>query len=332
MIDAYASLAHYLRHLAPVWSALDPELRGHFYVRRGLGGLARSLGVAAQDPPRARRRGPTGPLLVAGWADGRHHARSRPLALVEHGAGQSYADVADPSYAGGGGWRPGTLFLTPREEVADRWRARYRDEATAAVVGSPYLDLVAAASVAPPGSHRSTAVAVTFHWRSVACPEARSSVDYWWPAVEALVGSGVEVIGHAHPRIASELEAAWGRLGVPFIGDPFELVRHAGVLVGDNTSALYEWAALDRPVVVLDAPHYRRDVEHGLRFWAEADVGVRIGDGAPASLAGAIERAREDPPEVAERRRAIVERVYPIRGDAAERAAAAIETWASTIR
>jgi hypothetical protein len=53
-----------------------------------------------------------------------------------------------------------------------------------------------------------------------------------------------------------------------------EVQRRAAVYVCDNSSSMYEFAATGRPVVVLDLPEgrikgigYRRNINHGLRFW-----------------------------------------------------------------
>jgi len=49
---------------------------------------------------------------------------------------------------------------------------------------------------------------------------------------------------------------------------------------------MFEAAAVGLPVVVLNAPWYRRDVSHGLRFWAWSDIGPQVDD--PADLEQAV--------------------------------------------
>jgi hypothetical protein len=64
-------------------------------------------------------------------------------------------------------------------------------------------------------------------------------------------------------------------------------------------------------VVVLNAPHYDRNVHHGLRFWDAADVGVQVD--TPEELPAAIRLAYSDPPEQHAKREVALDMVYAYR-------------------
>jgi len=114
-------------------------------------------------------------------------------------------------------------------------------------------------------------------------------------------------------------------MGIEVVESFAEVCRRADVFIADNTSALYEFAAIGRPVVVLNAPFYRRNVHHGLRFWEAADVGIQV-DRADALLP-AVAHALGDPPERRAAREAALAIVYGYRSGAAQRAAQAISAW-----
>lgn len=252
-VHAYASRAHYLAHLAPVYAALPDDIRGELIGPRRR--YMRADAFAGDF------------VLVASWVDSQRWARRHRVIYLEHGAGQSYAGdpkaVNHGSYAGGAGHDHTALFLCPSETVADRWRAIYR--APAVAVGCPRLDDIARAP-------EPDVAAVTFHWDNPLCNESRSALPHYarrlGAVVEDLRAHGVRVLGHGHPRAAGHLKPMWSNLGVPWVDDLDAVLRQAAVLVADNTSAMYESAALDMPVVALNAPWYRSDVEHGLRFWS----------------------------------------------------------------
>jgi hypothetical protein len=109
------------------------------------------------------------------------------------------------------------------------------------------------------------------------------------------------VIGHGHPR-RSELASRYRRAGIEHVASFSEVCRRASIYVADNTSTLFEFAATGRPVVVLNARRYRRDVRHGLRFWDAAGVGPNVD--RPRDLPDVVARALEDPPEFREKREA----------------------------
>lgn len=321
--EFYASQAHYADHLVPIWRALGSDA-GVFHASTRAGVRLDSLDV----PWKATRPGPGDDLVVvAGYSDVRL-CRHRPLALLEHGAGQSY-ETGDPCYSGGGGREGVALHLVPNEIAAERNRRRY-PLAVVAVVGCPKLD--AWQDRKPEGR----AVVLSFHWpaRLADAPEASWALPHYQQAlpglVAALTASGIEVLGHGHPRARSFFRRLWAQLGVEALDHFDDVLTRAGVYVCDNSSTLYEAAAVGIPVVVLDAPWYRPDVDLWPRFWACADVGVRISD--PAHLQPAVLMAMVDPPAVAKRRRAAVAEVYPLLdGKAAQRSAEAILAVASSV-
>lgn len=304
MIDLVGRRPHYLDHLRPVWDALPSSVRGRIVARNERAG---------------------GLCLVASAVDARRVAQ-RPYVYLEHGAGQAYL-VENESYSGGPGHDRCVLFLCPNWTVAGRWKMRYPDT-PAVVVGTPMLDpwhrTITRDGVGPAPGRTGAVVAFTWHWDCTLVPETRSALPHYRrhlsSVVDQLRRAGVEVIGHGHPRAWRYLRDLWASLGVEPV-EHFDLViDRADLLVADNSSALYEFASLDRPVVALNAPWYRRDVEHGLRFWTLVP-GLQVDD--PADLGASILHSLEDPwPDM---RRQVVDAVYPLRdGRAADRAARAI--------
>lgn len=323
MIDYLASLPHYADHLAPIWG---------------------ETGGGRFDGDLYRLDDNGAPVVIAGHQDLALVPGSRRVAFVDHGAGQTYQNLDHGAYAGGRDRERIELFLCPSERVAALNRARYPN-ARVEVVGSPRLDSLAAEARVGvlDSTHRST-VALTWHWEPTVMPEALSAWPYYRDVIERLVATrdDVEWLGHAHPRMLERVAPWYQSLGVPVVVDFREVVRRADLLVFDNTSAGYEAAALDVPTLALDAPMYRPEQDHGLRFW-DLVPGLRLMariDGRPECgivhanwgrdhLTYAIDEALDDRLELATLRRSVSEIVYPVRGDAAERAAAVLTDWAS---
>lgn len=322
VIDRYASLQHYADHTDPVWLALPEDARGASWAP------SRSIrGAECWNPAAAAQRGAQA-LLVASWPDAVSAAgRGRALVYLEHGAGQSYD--GDPAMAGAAGWSGARarglegvrLFLCPNETVAQRWRDLHQVPAVA--IGCPKLDPWHAG--ARPRPER-PAVAITFHWDCPLGPETRSAWSWWDRALPELVQwcrrRGVDVLGHGHPRLWSRIARRWASLGVEPVPELADVFDRATVLVADNTSAMYEFASLDRPVVALNVPWYRRDVEHGLRFWSHVP-GEQVNH--RGLLVPAVEAALDDPGATSGLRAAATGAAYAAcDGQAAARAAAAI--------
>lgn len=257
--------------------------------------------------------------LVASYADVVKARQSghRRIVLMQHGIGQSYSNDS-PAYPGGRDNDDVGLFLVPNETAGQRWRNAY-PAARVEVVGCPRLDDLPRRDAGP------LTIAVTFHWRYGFVQEARHGFDYWRTAVRDLTNHH-RVIGHGHPR-ATRLPRFYERNGIEWVPDFDEVCRRADLLLFDNTSAGYEFASTGRPVVVLNSPWYRREVEHGLRFWEAADVGINVE--RPEDLAAAVAEALEDAPQRQVAREAALATVYAYRTGAAERAAEAIREWAA---
>ncbi len=255
--------------------------------------------------------------LVASYNDlVKVRQKASRIVLMQHGAGQSYGD-RNPAYPGGRDNDAVGLFLVPGEHPAARWREAY-PRASVEVVGSPRLDDLPRR--APDGR---VTVAVTFHWRYGTIPETRHAFSRFQQAVVNL-STNFHVIGHGHPR-ATSLPWFWQHHGIEWVPDFDEVCRRADVLIFDNTSAGFEFAATGRPVVVLNAPYYRPEVKHGLRFWDAARVGIQCDK--PAFLEDAVRRALALEPEDVAAREAALDMVYGYRTGAAQRASDAIREW-----
>lgn len=335
-IDALAFEPHFLDHLAPVWAALAPEERGAFTVDVSLAARARAAGIEpatidgrtvralSRHPAPNPGDGPT--ALVASYGDIKVGRRLgyRRFAFLEHGAGQSYGGDRrhrrHGSYAGGEDREDVGLFLVPGEGPAERWRAAYPD-AHVMVVGCPKLDTLPRRDESP-----GPVVAIGFHWDCHLVPETRSAFGHYLPVLPELARS-FTVIGHGHPRAADWLSKAYRRARIEWVPDFAEVCRRADVYVCDNSSSMFEFAATDRPVVVLNAPWYRREIDHGLRFWEAASVGLQVD--RPAALVETIgttlmaSHARE----LKRRRDDALRLVYGYRSGGAARAADAIRSW-----
>jgi hypothetical protein len=285
-----ASRPQYRHHLEPVYAALPEHLRGN-------GSSSSALVSSSSDLALALREG------------------YRRIAYLEHGMGQPYSGTA--GYPGGAGRQYVDLFLSPNETSAAADRAAYPG-AQVVVVGDPRLDTLPAREPGPPR------VAVSFHWDCWAVPESRSALPRYQRGLPALAAA-YPLLGHAHPRAARALERVWRRLGVEYVPSFDEVLRRADVYVCDNSSTLFEFASTGRPVVVLNAPWYRREVQHGLRFWQAATVGVQVDH--PDELVAAVALALEDRPEQRAARAAALRLAYAHPSGAAQRAARALEAW-----
>lgn len=225
-------------------------------------------------------------------------------------------------YPGGDGADDVGLFLAPNEEVAAKWQARY-PAASAVAVGCPALDRW---HLNPPAPETPRLV-LTFHWPSGHCLEAGTA----WPLYQRYVAEqliplalreGWSVVGTEHPRWQKELLRSWQTMGVSAVGYD-EAMETGTLLIADNTSMLPEFASTGRPILFLDSPEWRRDIDHGGRFWKWPEGQVSCE--SPFYLREAVEEAAADRPGARAARERMVRDVYgAVDGKAAERAADAV--------
>lgn len=327
MIDFHASEPHYADHLVPIWHALDPAERGRFFHMGRIRDHLLYLGIAADDLAHGRPLG-EGLIAVASWQD-LLMARQRPAVLLNHGAGQSYggdpATAHHGSYSGGDGRGNVVLHLCPGEADAQLCRAAQPD-VPAVAIGCPKMDRWHRSGNGDYEVRARATIAVGFHSPLKLCPESFWAFPHYERALIDLAGNsdrGFDLIGHGHPRAWPKLRRFYDQVGIEPVEHFGDVLERADVYVADNSSTIFEFASTGRPVVVLNAPWYRRDVHHGLRFWDAADVGPQVDE--PEDLAAGIALALENPPWLRDVRSRIVDGIYRHRdGRAAERAVAAI--------
>jgi hypothetical protein len=334
-VDFLASELHYADHLLPVWHALPTDTRKTFYGTRPVVKSLEAQGLRAVllsgGGDQNTDSGNGNVAVVASGTDLTRALRMvRVPVMMEHGAGQSYLGTEATSYLRSAAPIKNSvgLELVPGPDAAAVYRAVHPN-IPCAVIGCPKLDRL---HLMPPKPRaKRPVVCISFHFECVVVPETRSAFEHYRKVLPALLqAKGYQVVAHCHPRAKDTIGAALQKMGFEFIPDFAEVMEIADVYCMDHMSTLYEFASLGRPVVVLNAPWYRRNVNHGLRYWDAADVGVQCDE--PSDLDAAIRKALVDAPEQQGNRQRALGRVYGyMDGHCAERAADAIVGFADAL-
>jgi hypothetical protein len=318
-VDVLASEQHFADHCYPIWQALKEP--GDFILTHELV----STKIRRWEGANANITDKTRPILVASYGDlkrARRQGRTR-IARIEHGAGQSYiGPKLNSSYAGGTDAADVSLMLVPNQYSADLWRRSY-PEMQVEIVGCPKLDSLPRKDPSEP-----LTVAVSFHWDGYLVPETISAFNHYRSVLPQLA-EAYNLIGHGHPRAIigpPMLERRYRRMNIELVPDFAEVCRRADLYICDNSSSLFEFAATGRPVIVLNSPQYRRNIEHGLRFWDAADVGIQVDH--PSDLLAAVATALQDGPQQRKARKQALAMVYAYPSGAAQRAASVLGEWA----
>lgn len=306
-IDLYASNSHFLDHMLPIWNKLPDEYRGKFFIPNTLLNRANKLGITATVGVPVQNI-----TLVSSWGD--YRKTKGPVVYMEHGIGNTYNN-GHPSYAGGAGKDRVVLFLNQHELTQEKNLKTY-PKVKNVVVGTPKMDTVEVRHV------KDRVVCLSFHWDCKVVPETRSAFNYYRIAIPKLIKhDGFKLIMHAHPHMNGEWQKQFKRLGVKFYDDFADVLKIADVYVIDNSSTMFEFAAAGRPIVALNCPFYRKNVNHGIRFW-DYIPGPQVD--LLKDLIPTIEHTLDFPHEWDERRNEIVNKLYPYRGQSTQMAVDAI--------
>ena len=265
-LATYSSEFHYCHHL----EAITEELRNRQVEVTHYHGYA-------------NRRAVTDNLVLVASRKDAGFLSDRKVILVEHGAGQRYhrdAGAGGPDHADD----HVVLFLAPSERVADNGKPLY-PRAKRVAVGSARVEQLSRLPRSP------EFVVMTWHWNAPGQPEAKGAWERYKSAAKDLA-TKLPVLGHGHPRTKGQLSKAYKQFHISQEWDWAEAVKVAKVLTCDNSSVMFEACALDIPVVVVNAPWYRREQEWGLRFWEYADMGPQVD--SPFEYAPAVEAILAD--------------------------------------
>lgn len=318
-VDMYIVQSHHADHALPVWDAIRPVHRGKLYT--GFDQATFDYCTMLGFEPFLGQPAPSDtPVIVA---SGNELPAVQRAILLSHGIDQTYQQVDHICWAGGPGRDHVVLFVVPDEAAARANWDRYPNT-PCAVVGSPHVEVLRQLPPYPLAEQR---IAITGHWEaSSLAPELRGGFAWFEAAYEKLCRARPEsYVMHGHPRMADFMQWKAKEWGVEYCGSFERLTQRAWALICDNSSALYEWAALNRPVVVVSPPWYREDCNHGKRFNEYRDVGPHVRD--PEQLEAAIDIAIADPAPIAMRRQTICLELFgsDLSAGASRRAAKAIE-------
>jgi CDP-glycerol:poly(glycerophosphate) glycerophosphotransferase len=330
-VDFFARRTHFVDHTLPIWEAMEGA-RGKFYVPEIIAEYAIGKGITDVVPLRsttdvsAIQCAPEGtsPLLVCAYGDlqaAKRKSPQRPFIMMEHGVGLTPSE-AHAGYAGGTGMRRQVdLFLAPNDFIRTK-TAKAIPGVPQVVIGTPKMD---------PWAHRGweirehkPVVCISFHWNGEKVSrEAGNAFLHYRDVLDDLAHQDdFKLIGHGHPKYMWFLEKEYQARGIEVVYDFEEVMERADLYVNDCSSTMYEFCVTGKPVVIVNAPWFRRDVDLGIRFWQYTDIGPMINE--PEQLLGAIYKMIQLPCDYETQREQMVKDLYPFLGCSAQRAAGAI--------
>lgn len=309
-IDFFAREKHHIEHALAIYEKLPEELKGNFITDRPRLGRSRNKVVA-----------------VFAYGDLRIASKfGKKVIFGDHGVGMFYNTI-HPSYAGSLAFRDSVILrLSPNEIHAKKERETL--SCPVEIVGVPKMDKWLGQRNFRKHKKRSPVIAISFHWDCKVCPETKSNYKYYYEVLKEM-RQKFKILGHGHPRIMPLLETVYRPLGIKIVKDFGEVIKNADVYICDNSSTLFEFAFVKKPVILLNYPFYRKDIEHegNPRFWRLANMGIQVDK--PDQLIPATYETLANP-KLKEQEKAVEEVFYYLDGQCAERAANAIVRFLKT--
>lgn len=323
-ISFFARRAHYIDHIAPIWNALPVARLGEFVTTEDLRAYASNLigpdRIVIYDGQTVPG---SNPVLTAAYGDMIRAGKNphRRIISCEHGTGHAFGTAAYPD---GKGKRDRVdLFLMPNEYTARK--SQSVRSTPCEVIGTPKMDEYIPA--ARPVLADPPTIAIAFHWNSgnPDPPESGNAWEHYKDILPALARR-YKVIGHGHPLSADTFRPAFAQAGIEYVENFRDVLKRADVYINDLSSTMYEFLITGKPVIVLNAPWFRRDVHWGIRFWEWSDVGINVE--IPEGLFPAIDMTLREYSDIklVERFQAVIA-LYPYLGESAKRAADVISMY-----
>ncbi len=231
--------------------------------------------------------------------------------VMEHGVGlQWYSTQHLARFA------RADVIAAPNAYIADRYRT-FDSRTRVEIVGTPKMDGLLEVPLESDGR----TVAVSFHWTGM---RSGRTIPRAFRDELRRLAEHTTVLGHAHPRFFDLAAKFYVGLGIEPVADFTEVVRRADVYACDHSSTIYEWAALDRPVVLLERGGSVPQ-SSGLRYTDHADVGPSA---TPDTLTEVALLSLGGDPEHADQRAAATAELFPYLGHATANVVAILEEFA----
>lgn len=281
MIHVFGSAPHYLDHLQVIWDHLGRFQGSRFSSHRDdREGWEKVGNTPALFVPWVRRFSVNDWFLVSAFGDASrlYDAGHRNIILTEHGTGQRYVDIKSPAFIGPERAHYVKEFWMPNPHAA-KTQAMFTKKPVRLLPPLRIQALREERAKFADQRQGDPVVVMSFHSLSTGNPEQRGTVRDWemnGALAHFAQMEGIKAVGHSHPSARNIVFPTWQALGVPVFEDFMDVIRYASVYVCDNSSTLFDAAACGIPVVLLNGRSYRPAVQHGLRFWQYADMGVSV--------------------------------------------------------